>query len=367
MVAAETQDPIPRPRLSLKPLSASPPDTASRPPMRSGPAEPVKAPPGNPQSFPPPPAKPVLTARPKATLKPLKEEGAAVATPSAPGFSEPVKLPAVLSAPPPPMPVSSVPPQEVWPATLNAPPPPGLAPIGAEAEPAEIIAIRKASTFPFPSPTANFPTPLPVNDPEENAAVANQDGLSKPKLFLAAVVLLGLGAAVFFTYTRFKARMAAKHTAPPPAVASAPANPVAAGPVPPVASKAKEELPAPANTVVNADQNATPSAEVPAVKSAQEETTAEPAPTPADAQEPAAPPAAAVKPLPSPAFKAWVINLKIQGMRGGDVPRVFIEHTSYVPGDTVNLQLGIIFTGYDVSTHVLTFQDKTGATFERRY
>jgi hypothetical protein len=82
-----------------------------------------------------------------------------------------------------------------------------------------------------------------------------------------------------------------------------------------------------------------------------------------------APPPAPVKPAPpqpSLAFKAWVINLKIRGVRGGEAQRVFIDRTSYVPGDVVNPQLGIVFAGYDESRRLLTFQDKTGATVERR-
>jgi hypothetical protein len=69
---------------------------------------------------------------------------------------------------------------------------------------------------------------------------------------------------------------------------------------------------------------------------------------------------------PSATFKAWVQNLKISGVRGGANPRVFIERTSYAPGDLVNPQLGITFEGYDAETRMLRFKDKSGAVVERR-
>lgn len=71
------------------------------------------------------------------------------------------------------------------------------------------------------------------------------------------------------------------------------------------------------------------------------------------------------QPLPSLAFKAWVQNLRISGVRGGDRPKVFIEHTAYSPGDMVNPGLGITFEAYDSNTHNLIFRDKSGAVVER--
>ena len=70
-------------------------------------------------------------------------------------------------------------------------------------------------------------------------------------------------------------------------------------------------------------------------------------------------------PPPSLAFKAWVQNLRISGVRGGERPKVFIEHTAYSPGDMVNPGLGITFEAYDSNTHNLIFRDKSGAVVER--
>ncbi len=71
-------------------------------------------------------------------------------------------------------------------------------------------------------------------------------------------------------------------------------------------------------------------------------------------------------PVASAAFKAWVENARIGGVRAGSNTRVFIDRTSYAVGDLVNPQLGIIFEGYNAETRMLTFKDATGAKVERR-
>ena len=90
---------------------------------------------------------------------------------------------------------------------------------------------------------------------------------------------------------------------------------------------------------------------------------ATPAPKPAEEVKPATPPP---PPAPSVAFRGWVENLKISGVRGGANPRVFVGKSSYLKGDLVNPQLGITFEDYNDQTRVLSFKDKTGARVERR-
>jgi hypothetical protein len=89
-----------------------------------------------------------------------------------------------------------------------------------------------------------------------------------------------------------------------------------------------------------------------------------PEPVPVVEAKPVAPPP---PPPPSVAFRGWVENLKISGMRGGDNPRIFVGGSSYKAGDLVNPQLSITFEGYDDATRMLTFKDKTGALVQRRY
>jgi hypothetical protein len=244
-------------------------------------------------------------------------------------------------------------------------------PKGAEAEPAEITAIRKASTFPFPSPTAKFP-PLPglstsaASEPPESAA---REGFLKKLLLIGGAVFLLLAGGAAFAYFKFFAKPAAKPgTAAAPATAQ-PAPAPAGSKVKQMMDKVQQEQFAPLNEVVAADPAANPANPIAATTVPDPARTTETA-TPPAPEAALTPPPAPVKPPPPPpslAFKAWVANLKIRGVRGGDAQRVFIEKTSYVPGDVVNLQLGIMFVGYDEGTRMLTFQDKTGATFERRH
>jgi hypothetical protein len=71
-------------------------------------------------------------------------------------------------------------------------------------------------------------------------------------------------------------------------------------------------------------------------------------------------------PPASAAFKAWVDNLRVGGVRAGTETRVFIGGTAYAPGEMVNPQLGIVFDSYDAETRHLIFKDKTGAIVRRR-
>ncbi|HWA28085.1 MAG TPA: hypothetical protein VG734_20710, partial [Lacunisphaera sp.] len=114
----------------------------------------------------------------------------------------------------------------------------------------------------------------------------------------------------------------------------------------------------PAETTAAAAKPGEPKAGEPAVA-----TTPEPKP---EEVKPAAPPKPPPAPPASIAFRGWVENLKIAGVRGGANPRVFVGKSSYSPGDLVNPQLGITFDGYNPETRMLTFKDKTGAKVERR-
>jgi hypothetical protein len=240
-------------------------------------------------------------------------------------------------------------------------------------EPAEIAIMRAVSRLPFPPPTAEFPPPLRA---EQMAPRGGKESLEKShsKLFAIFFAVVIVGLAGFFAYTRLFS-----HASHPPA-ATAEKKPEPVTPVAQAATKAVEKIKseqlAPLNEVVDSDKAApkpdapgtdaarsAPPAVTPAVAPIAAAVAAAPAPAAPTPEEPvAAPP----PPPPSLAFKAWVLNVRIRGVRAGSNPRVFIEHTSYAPGDLVNPQLGISFVGYDAPTSMLTFQDKTGAVVERR-
>jgi hypothetical protein len=365
------------PKLRLKPKLAGETPAAAQTPAGSAAtpaAESPAAAPVVPAAVPAPAPVPAPAAeakpsrlRPRIVIEPTAQEGASpVETPAA---SNPAAAETVAeSAPKPKINLKprtesgAVAPAEAPPASADAPapvapnfPPPTAAAAG---EPAEAALMRKAAAASFPPPTAKFPPPPGAKKPtaalEKKPAAGTKKNLV-PVLGLVAVLVLG---GAFFAYKKLTAE-------PPPAP-----RPVARKPaVPPPAEttatlqetldKGKADQLAPLNEVVNADQGGKPAA---------------PAKTPTEASPTAetaapAPPAVVTPPPPpvaSPAFKAWVQNLRIGGMREGANPRVFIEHTAYGPGDVVNPTLGISFVGINSDTRTLIFKDKAGATVELR-
>lgn len=89
--------------------------------------------------------------------------------------------------------------------------------------------------------------------------------------------------------------------------------------------------------------------------------------SPAAHAAPPAPPRAATTTVGGgDAFKAWVDGVKISGVRIGRSPRVLIGARAYDLGDTVDEALGITFDGYDDTTHLVRFRDRTGRILQRR-
>ncbi len=70
---------------------------------------------------------------------------------------------------------------------------------------------------------------------------------------------------------------------------------------------------------------------------------------------------------PSPAFRAWVENVRIGGVRKGATIRAFLNGVATSPGDTVDFPLGVVFEGLDPSGVAVLFKDKTGAEIGKRY
>lgn len=230
----------------------------------------------------------------------------------------------------------------------------------------------------MPPPGAGGLPPPPQVATGDAAAPATPpvaDGGKKKKLMLvggAAVVLAGLGFGVM-------SFLASPAPEPPPVrKAAVPAAPAAQPPAAPDSTGpigTTKQMIAQAQTA-HADPTSEAAGASPPAAPGNGGEPAAAAPTAANS--PAAAPAAGaiapavIAPVPSApppasaAFKAWVQNLKISGVRGGANPRVFIERTAYGPGDLVNPQLGISFESYNVETRMLLFRDKSGAVVERR-
>ena len=329
--APSVSAPAEAPGVRLKPrLSAPPMQTTAAKPVTTPPMPPpaAAAPPAAAPPAPPPPAaeKPKFGLRPKAAAAP----GAPVPPPAAPVPVVAQALPDDVPEHPSGMP-SGEPPLLGVPVETDT---------GAGGEPGEITAMRKASGAPFPPPPGSFPAPPGVgkNMAEGEKAAkgrkpAGKSGSGKNLIkiaggAIAAVVVLGGG---YFAYLKFKT------PPPPPPRPKAVAKPKP--PAPPVVEKAPE-----------------PVVEKPKV----EPVVVAPAPvTPVVTAPPPPPPA-------SEAFKAWVENLRIMGVRTGREVRIFVGGTAYAPGDLVNPQLGITFAGYNAETRMLLFKDASGAKVERR-
>jgi len=83
-----------------------------------------------------------------------------------------------------------------------------------------------------------------------------------------------------------------------------------------------------------------------------------------------APPAAPVvvpPPEPSPAFRAYVVNLKVSGVFQGESARAMFNGKLYRLGEVVDSKLGIVFARIDPETKHLIFEDSKGAIMMRRY
>jgi hypothetical protein len=201
------------------------------------------------------------------------------------------------------------------------------------------------------------------------------------------LVLVLLGAGAYIGYKLLSKPSAAQPSgveAVTPAPKPAPA--VSLPPVPPAQpdaqqiDRAKAAIDAHAQTAVE-PVNEVLNEQTPAAPAPTPVVSAPPAPAPAPAAPPAAaPPAAAPAPAAqtvrvdqepppaaSPAFKAFISNLVVNGVFLGDTPRVLINNTTYEVGDVINSDLGVVFTGIDPDRKEVLFKDSTGVTLVKKY
>jgi hypothetical protein len=78
-------------------------------------------------------------------------------------------------------------------------------------------------------------------------------------------------------------------------------------------------------------------------------------------------PVAAPRPEPGPNFKAFVVNLKINGVFQGENARAMLNGKMYRLGETVDAKLGIVFTRLEPEDKRIVFEDSRGAIMTRRY
>lgn len=368
LAASEPAPANPTPTEAVSSVSAADQTVASSP----IPAPVVPPPASEPVPVPPPAANgETATSRPKIALKPREPIANPAPEPA------PTPAPVEVDAPPPVAATTDEPPVLAPPPVASFPPPPGVA------------------KFPPPPGLKKPGTPSePPTEPLDEQALKAAATEKKPRrtvLMLAgggAAVLAIAGAALWFFVLRepppppiqprpvVQGKTTAKPAEATPAEQKSPAAPAASNGYVQAVAKTKQV----STTVANgqtAAANDVLAADAPALAKPGSHVVAQPASN-GDASETTAaassggaalPPSverAAGVPAPSFAFKAWVQNLRISGVRGGASPRVFIERTAYAPGELVNPMLGITFEGYNTETRMLVFKDKTGATVERR-
>lgn len=344
--------------------------------------------------------------KPKADLAPAPVTPDLIAALREPGATIPPTPPAPREIPPPPAPTPfPKPPAPVAAAPALAPAPapaPGSSgtrppftrpPIPKPGAPAPVVRSARNTVAPFPVPHLKVSAEMPeVVAPAPAAAVKRGSG----GLIASLVALVVFGAGGYFAWRHFAAK-------PAPAAPTSPA-PVAAAPTPAAGAPAKP-APAPAaapatgstpsdtlNKIAQIPGNAINKAQdaiaarrasgqtrvdaaaigedQPAKKSAPKAPAA-PASNTANAMTAVAPNLAASTVLEaaeaSPAFVAWVVASKVNGVFQGNPARAMINGRLTRTGETVDASLGIIFDRVEADKKQLIFKDGSGATVTRKY
>jgi hypothetical protein len=226
-------------------------------------------------------------------------------------------------------------------------------PGAVETKPLEVTIFRQVTAIPGAPVGKPPPTPAPSSQTQE---VSTAKKPSRTLLALLAGLLVFCGACYFWFFIR---------ASKPVAVAHLPA--VEAKQTPPGGGEAASQAPA----AVAADHPAA------AGQSPEHATTGAPVASPAETPgtlAPASPSAPAAVPPPPPPppeptlqFRAFVDHLKINGVRTGPPPRLFVDGISCRPGDVLDHDLGVVFDGLDSTSNEIIFKDATGAVVRRRF
>ncbi len=203
----------------------------------------------------------------------------------------------------------------------------------------------------------------------------------RTKWMVLGLGVVALGAAAFFGATLLldppppppvlNRPIAKGAGTPPPALTAAPDAASEAGKM---IEKAQQALAARAGSAPETEAvlaaATTPSSPAPVAPAAAEATPAEgsgaTAPAPA-AEAPAvvAPPEPEVE--PTPAFKRFVLEMRVNGVFQGDPPRALINGRTVRPGEFLDNGLGIVFHGIDPEKKLILMRDANGARMTRKY
>jgi len=369
-----------KPRIRLKPRVSS--ETPASDPAKPAPDATADPAPSSAGSEPPAataPETPAATA-PKIKLKPRVGQDAAPApSPQVSGGSRP---------PPAAVPAGGgkfkLKPKTAAPAS-PAPTPPSAPTAGAEKPAAE----GQAGPPPFPVVAASREggTAPPVPHVKVEGEVAEPEAPAKPatkrkhrwvlELGLFGFAGLLLVGGLYFGWKKFMA----PPPAPPPVVAKpAPEAPPAPAAPPPPTAPAPEPAGGLANTVARteeslADREAIVVADADAAIDAATRPAARPEPetTTATTEMTSLSPGVSasveisVASEASPAFRAFVANIKVSGVFQGTPARALVDGRMVRQGEMVDPVIGVSFDSIDADKKLLIFKDRTGATVVRKY
>jgi len=197
---------------------------------------------------------------------------------------------------------------------------------------------------------------------------------------IAVLVIVLLGAGAFFAYQTFlkpSASVSPPPTGPKPAPAVSSSSTLEVKPVAPPAQPvnsasviidAHVTTPAPSPVVVMTPAPAAPSPPVsPPVEAKTSSVPSAPLPAPAIPAAQAVRIDLAPSDAASPAFKAFISNLHVNGVFQGEHPRVLIGNSTFYVGDVIDQDLGVVFTGIDPVRELALFKDSTGVTLVKKY
>ena len=363
-------------------------------------AAPPPLPPVNPAPLPPEKIPAPLTAAPapaaedpgKFKLKPRMATPAPVTPSSAAATEAPAVMASAVAASTPSAQPADIPPAPAA-ATVAKPTLPAAALASpAFAKPPVLAGRPNMPIAPLPAGPAPLQPlsprpPILKNQSKSDDARAGRNVLKLllALLFVAAGVFGVLAYNLWFSDEPVPAPITATKPAMPPApAASAPVDstpapvPVAEAPTPvpapPVVVDNPQSLPgqlvAKARDAVAAHDAALTKPANDVIDSAPSAPAPVPVTPPADViPAPVAPPAPAEvqRPEPSANFKAYVVNLKINGVFQGENARAMLNGKMYRLGELIDPKLGIVFLRLEPEDKRIVFEDAKGAIMSRRY
>jgi hypothetical protein len=244
--------------------------------------------------------------------------------------------------------------------------------------PATVPPIEPGS-LPKPPPPRTAPPPPPPaasatkrTKPPRRIKAPEHGPVFKTMVAVMGILIAGLlGVGGYFVYI---AVVSDAPPAQPVATRSAPPAPVQAKPAAPAASlagkmveKAKEAVAAHDRASTQGMAGVLDDEPAPPIATSARPTTVTSSPPPES--ETAAPVTAASESgsVPSQAFRDWVNQARISGVRGGAEARAFINDRVVRRGETVEQGLGITFDGVNTAQGLVLFKDRTGAVVGKKF